>query len=279
MQEHEAYDPARVRSEAAHRALALANDQRLTLLLDLDGTLIPFAPTPEDATLDRPAVLLLEALHQAGVDIVIISGRPRALIDPLCERAAFVRWVAEHGSWRRTAQGEWIGPEQATELVALASLLGGFAAQPGAMVEQKSLSMCLHWRLVPEAQKAALIASATRACDDWIAAHDDFERLDGVEMLEVRRRSAHKGVAVDWVRSERPDARFVAIGDDVTDEDMFAALGSEELAIGVGPRPATAMGWLAGPTAVRNFLWWIVETRTAGHARVEPPLDVRTRVR
>lgn len=263
----------------------LAHHEHLTLLLDLDGTLIPFAATAEAAVFDRALVLLLDALHHAKIHVVIVSGRPWSLVEPLCKFARHLWWVAEHGTWRCDDSGTWSGPPHAPELDELAGLLAPFARIPGARLERKSLALCLHWRLVPPALKEQVITGAELACNEWLESHPDLEYLEGVEMLEVRRRSANKGLAVEWVRQRVPGARLIAIGDDETDEDMFAALQSEDLAIGVGPRRSRSRCRLSGPSAVRAFLWWLVDARTSGTARpfaaleCLPPTEPSTRAR
>jgi alpha,alpha-trehalose-phosphate synthase [UDP-forming]/trehalose-phosphatase len=242
--------------------IALAQHEHLTLLLDLDGTMIPFAATTEAATLDRAGIELLRSLQRAGVRVVVVSGRPRALVEPIRAAIEGVWWVAEHGSWRCGDDGVWMGCPTAAELSELVDLFEPFTRVPGARLEMKSQSLCVHWRLVPSALKEDLIAACELSCDEWLESHPDFERLDGVEMLEVRRRSSNKGRAVSWVREHVPDARIIAIGDDHTDEDMFAALRDDELAVGVGPSRTRTRRWLAGPAAVRAFLSWLHDMRT-----------------
>lgn len=260
------------RDAVRRRLTILARAPELALLLDLDGTLIPFASRAEDAYLDRSAIDLLVALGEAGVQIVIISGRPQRLIDPLRAGLERVWWAAEHGTWTCGDDKRWRGPEVAHELATLRDVLAACAQVPGARLESKSQSLCLHWRLTPPELKDQLIAQAELACDEWLEASPEFERIAGVEMLEVRRRSAHKGVAVHWVHQHHPSAPMISIGDDDTDEDMFAALGPSDLALGVGPRRSSRIaGRLADPTDVRALLRWILAVRTTKH---EPPLDM-----
>jgi trehalose 6-phosphate synthase len=246
----------------------LVDKANLTLLLDLDGTLIPFAARTEEAALDRGAIAILGALHEAAVHVVIVSGRPQCLLSPLQPLAPHAWWVAEHGTWR-CERDTWSGPPPTPELSDLTELLEAFALVPGARVELKSLSLCLHWRMVPSALKDTVIREAALVCDEWLESHPGFERIAGIEMLEVRQRSANKGNAVAWVRERLPTAHLVAIGDDDTDDDMFAALNRDELAIGVGPRPSLRISRrLADLAAVRSFLWWLVEARMGG---AKPP--------
>ncbi len=249
----------------------LVRHEALTLLLDLDGTLIPFAATTEAATLDPSSVEILRSLVGVGVRIVVVSGRPRALVDPMRSMVEGIWWVAEHGSWR-CLDGQWVGPATVPEIVELVELFGPFTRVPGARLETKSQSLCVHWRLVPHVLKEDLIAGCDLACEEWLESHPDFERLDGVEILEVRRRSSNKGSAVSWVRQQFPDARIIAIGDDRTDDDMFAALRDDELAIGVGANRTRARRHLQDPVAVRSFLTWIHEARVTGTATPFPAL-------
>jgi trehalose-6-phosphatase len=91
--------------------------------------------------------------------------------------------------------------------------------------------------------------------------------------VEIRRRSVTKGDAVRAVRDAAPGTRIIAIGDDHTDEDMFARLEPDEAAIVVGKRLRSlhASASLAGPDAVHAFLTWILDMRR-GSPRTPPPL-------
>ncbi|MEP6860829.1 MAG: trehalose-phosphatase [Deltaproteobacteria bacterium] len=253
--------------DAEQRCTTLALHDQLTVLLDLDGTLIPFAPTPEAATIDEASLELLRALHGAGVQVEIVSGRPHEQLAVMRERIPEIAWVAEHGAWRCDPHARWCGPATEPELGELVELLGAFARVPGVRLETKSLGVCLHWRLVPSALKEDLISAVELACDEWLESHPEHERLDGVEMLEVRRRSANKSLAVARVRERRPGSKIIAIGDDRTDEDMFSALTSDELAIGVGEVHVRGHYSLRDPREVHAFLGWLVAARTVGIRR------------
>jgi trehalose 6-phosphate synthase len=256
--------------------LDLVQHPRLVLLLDLDGTLIPFAETAEQALLDPGATDLLGRLARAGVQVVIATGRPLRSAEAVRRAAPHAWWVAEHGLWR-SAGGEWVGPDHdAPELDSLAKALHGVLAFHGARIELKSHGICIHWRSVAPEQREGAITTAELACDEWLEANPEFERIDGVELIEVRHRSATKASAVSWVRERIPDAHVLAIGDDDTDEDMFATLRDDELAVAVRnfrTRRTRARAWLSTPSAVREFLAWIIDVRSREDER-PPPLDV-----
>lgn len=249
---------------------------RVALLLDLDGTVIPFADRPEHAVLDPAAVELLGALSAAGVQVVIVTGRPQALVESMCTQLPHAWFFAEHGAWQRFG-GAWSAPIiDAPDLGELAVSLGDFMAFAGTRVEQKSLGIALHWRQVATEHREAAIAAAEVACEEWLETHPTCERIDGVEMLEVRLRAVHKGIAVERVRDRLPGIPMIAIGDDETDEDMFAALGDGDLAIAVRNlqrRASRAPHWLASPREVRIFLRWLLEVRTTEHTVERPEFE------
>jgi trehalose 6-phosphate synthase len=257
-------------------ACELACEPALAVVLDFDGTLVEFAATPEAVELAPGTRALLHELAVAVPVVAIVSGRPRAQLARFADLVPDVSWVAEHGVWSRDAAGDWTGPPVAPELAEVIDTLSPFADVPGARIEPKSLSCCLHWRLVPTALKAPLIAAAELAVDEWLESHDDFERIAGVEMLEVRRTTATKRLAVERIRAARPRARIIAIGDDDTDEDMFAELRADELAIGVGRHRVRVACSLDGPPDVHDFLRWLLELRRGGPAR--PFLTERARL-
>ena len=242
-----------------------ARRPHLSLLLDFDGTLIPFAETLEQAVLDDRGAALLRALVASGISVSIVSGRPLPALERERLRVPEAWWVAEHGTWNHFGTSwESHAVEVATELHALLDAMRSMSV-PGIRFEQKSQSICVHWRQVATPLRESAITDLAFACDAWLQTHPQYERLDGVEMIEVRERSAHKGSAVKRIRERVPGAMFIAIGDDDTDEDMFVALAPDDVAIRVRNgrrRPTRARYSLANPGAVHELLWWVVAART-----------------
>lgn len=259
----------RARTYDLERWRDLATAERLVALVDLDGTLIEFAPTPAEAVLDDRAAEVLCDLGRAGVQVVVVSGRQSVAIDAMRARVPGAWWVAEHGSWRWDGSRAERPAASAPELATLEHRLASMLAVPGTLLERKTLSLCIHWRLVAPGERAALLATLENACDEWLEEHPRFERLVGVDVLEVRQRSVHKGTVVGWVRQRIPQARLVAIGDDITDEDMFAELGDDDAAVGVGPRPVRVEARAADVRGAHEFLRWLVDTRS-GRGRAFP---------
>lgn len=270
--------PARARHVTFIGWHALLSSQRIAVLCDLDGTLVPFAATVAAAGLDDDAASLLRQLGEVGVQVSIVSGRPRSLLAELVGRVPAAWWFAEHGAWR-FVDGEW--QCRGTSMHGHDDLVHALGAivdvTPGAMLESKTAGVAVHWRGVAEARRGAFIARVTGCLLGWLAQHPGYERLPGVLMVEVRPRGLHKGSAVAYARSRLPGVPLLAIGDDVTDEDMFRALGEGDIAVSVGrplDRTAHARLAVADVAGARRFLRWLVDARAARGAVVGEPAAV-----
>ncbi|HEU0031512.1 MAG TPA: trehalose-phosphatase [Kofleriaceae bacterium] len=244
----------------------LVTAKHLVAAIDLDGTMIPFAPTPHDARVDGDAAALLAQLSALpNVTVGVISGRPRDLMDDLPARFPNVVFAAEHGVWR-CANGTWEAAlPPIPQLDEIEQSLRKLASRhAGALVERKSCSVCFHWRRVHPDQQVAVAAAAEVIVDEWLETHQQLERLPVTEALEVRHRAVHKGSALSWLRNRGPQgATVMAIGDDITDEDMFVSLRETDVGILVAefPRRTQATLRLPGPPAVHRFLRWLIEAR------------------
>jgi trehalose 6-phosphate synthase/phosphatase len=237
--------------ELRERLLEIANP---VLLLDYDGTLVPFATVPD---LAKPDPTLLELLHTvaAGVEMHIVSGRRRDDLDEWFGGIGATLW-AEHGAWRRGVSGwQAMGVPADTWRDGVRSLFDEFAAcTPGALVEEKSVSIAWHYRAADpvfgERQARQLRLLLNDALQNQPAAV-----LQGSKVIEVRPSGVHKGRVVEHIlRTISDPARIIAIGDDRTDEEMFAAVPPEGTTIHVGPGPSRASHRLADSAAVRDLL-------------------------
>ncbi len=248
----------------------LASAPSLVIALDLDGTLIPFAPTPHDAKIDGDTAALVNALASSpGVTLGLVSGRPRDMMEDLPARFPNVALAAEHGVWR-CGNGVWEAAlPPVPQLDEIERSLRSLAARyQGTIVERKSCSVCLHWRLVGTTEHAAISSAAEVLVDEWLETNGELERLPVVEAIEIRHRAAHKGVALGWLRGRGPaNSMMLAIGDDTTDEDMFVSLRDQDLGILVAlePRLTGATFRLPDVAAVHAFLAWLVEARQRRH--------------
>jgi alpha,alpha-trehalose-phosphate synthase [UDP-forming]/trehalose-phosphatase len=248
--------------------LAFARSTPLALLLDLDGTLIPFAATPDEARPDAELLGLLHDLASApGVTAAIASGRPREKLEALFGSCQGLLLVAEHSGWRRGA-GAWepfIAAEQG-EVESLAEELERLAQRfQGAFVEHKTWSVAFHFRaIVPEARDAAAVEIEHRV-HAWLRRHTGFAEFRGVQVIEVRPARMDKSHSIPWLRERAgAHARLLVLGDDITDEDTFRSLAAEDESVIVGSehdRPTAARWRLDAPADARHFLAWLLAVR------------------
>ncbi len=263
-------EPTRAYSE---HWVALVRHSPLGVLCDLDGTLVPFAASPQEAKPDAHAVALVEELASLpAVTMAIVSGRPRSWLETYFPSPR-VLLVGEHGGQRR-GQGAWedVSGLDPTPLAELADALDRLAVRhPGALVERKVMTVALHYRNVKRGRRGELLVEAYGLIDAFVARHAAYERIEGVCVSEVRPISVRKSAAVPWVREIcGPDARLIALGDDVTDEHMFQVVGPQDEAIVVrhGEARRTAARWeVSGTEEVRSLLRYVIQMR-AGHTPI-----------
>jgi trehalose 6-phosphate synthase/phosphatase len=235
----------------------------LAILLDYDGTLVPIARTPDEASPDAELMQLIEALsHRPATMVLMVSGRARDTLEAWFGHLPIEMW-AEHGVWHRPLGEAWrtaLTAPCCDWLPATRALMEEFAAAtPGAVVEAKSSSVAWHYRLAGRgfgrAQARDLRVALSRSLIDSGA-----EVIEGKRVLEVRPQGATKGAVVQHLLSRTPaPAGIVAFGDDRTDEEMFAALPRNAVGIHVGPGSSLAQHRLRNPAAVRAFLTALLE--------------------
>jgi trehalose 6-phosphate synthase len=253
------------------RWVSLLRHSPLGILTDFDGTLVPFASRPEDARPTRETRALLDELAALpGVTLAVVSGRPHQVLGEFFPAPRSMLLVAEHGGWR-ASEGDW-EPAVAVDARPLDALLVELrrlqAKYPQTLVERKTWGAAFHYRLVPEHRKASVLVQLGAIVDPWLLAHAEFERLWGHEVLEIRPRAAKKSNAVRWVRElAGPNARLLIVGDDTTDEDMFAEAAANDVAMVVSAdstRPTKAAWRLESPEAFLALLREIIELRREG---------------
>jgi trehalose 6-phosphate phosphatase len=223
------------------------------LFLDLDGTLAPIAARPQDVRPDPRRTSLLERLGQAlDGRLAVVSGRTLADIDRILE-GRVTPVAAVHGLVRRTPDGTVSETAPHPRLAEAAERLRQFAAQDcGLIVEEKGLSVALHFRL------AQAHAPAARRCAETIADETGLALQHGDMVEELRTPGPTKGDSVAGFLTIAPfvGARPVFVGDDATDEHGFEAVQARGgMGILVGPpRPSAARYRLLG---VEEALAWL----------------------
>ncbi|MDQ1193998.1 trehalose 6-phosphate phosphatase [Brevundimonas vesicularis] len=210
----------------------------IALFLDMDGVLAPMAPTPDAVvpTARRTAALKAVEARLAG-RVAIVSGRTLAEIDRISDHA-LVSGSGVHGLERRLKDGSI---ERKVADAGVAQALGAFEAfaadRPGVIVEDKGVSVGLHYRQAPDEARAAKDIAAELQSETGLTLQP------GHMVLELKTPGADKGTAVTAFMQEAPfkGAVPVMLGDDLTDEYGFeaaSALGG--YGVLVGPERETA---------------------------------------
>jgi trehalose 6-phosphate phosphatase len=220
---------------------------RAALLMDMDGTLIDLAPTP-DAVVVAPGLTdsLVSLRDRLGGALAIVTGRPIETVDRLLGAAPGAVAGEHGGAIRHTFDAPIERPDlpapPAAWLEAAEALANAF---PGAMLETKARGFALHFRLAPAA--GPVFHAVLRAL---VAGSAGFQLLPAHMLWEVRPFGADKGSAVEALMARTPfSGRLpVFIGDDVTDEDGMRA--ARNLG-GAGLRVDAAFG---DPDGVRSWL-------------------------
>jgi trehalose 6-phosphate synthase/phosphatase len=245
-------------------ARRLQDAPALLLILDYDGTLKPFAATPDAAGPDQELIDLLSALAaRPGTTVNVVTGRSRQSME---------RWLgdlpiglhAEHGLWSRPIQGEpWILLRSVQPRLKdkVRPIFEHFTATTrGSFIEEKTASIAWHYRLSHADFNAAhdfgeQQAKELRLLLAELLSNEPMQVLSGSKVVEVRPMGINKGVVAPLLLAEAgTSARVVAIGDDRTDEDLFAALPTSAICIRVGDGPSIAPNRLTSPEHVRAFL-------------------------
>jgi trehalose 6-phosphate phosphatase len=223
------------------------------LFLDVDGTLLDIAPTPDSVRVEPALVDLLRELDRAFEGaLALISGRPIVEVDDLFE-PLFLSVAGVHGCERRDALGHWYRPTfVGTELEPIRTNLREYLPQfHGTLLEDKGCAVAVHFRQAPHLEEKLRL----RLCA-LLSRTREFELVEGNFVLEIKPVAHNKATAIEAFMQEPPFAGRspVFIGDDKTDLDGFAAVRRfNGQAISVGDR-VTADRHLKSPAAVREWL-------------------------
>ena len=226
------------------------------VLLDIDGTLLDFAPTPREVWVPPGLAKTLHRLHQrTNGALALVSGRSLNDIDLIFAPDQFPA-VGGHGAEMRlqadseavAAHAPPLDKELKRRLAAIARL------SPGILLEDKGYSLALHFRLAPHAEKAIYEAVSLIRAD---LPNAPIEVLPGKSVCEIKHSGFTKASGVLELMTHEPfkGRRPFFIGDDVTDESVFAIMPDlDGLAFSVGRRAKGVAGHFDAPSDVREFL-------------------------
>jgi len=239
---------------------------RLVLLCDFDGTLAELHHDPSVPMLaPERRDLILALVARRDITIGLVSGRRLSDLRRRTQLPDSVYHAGLHGLEIEVDDRRWRHPELEARWLStreLAVRLSSLARDvPGAIIEDKDISLAVHVRAVEPALRAEVLRRA-RALAAPVLASGELAMLSGAFMLEFLPNLAwNKGDATRWilddVAARRGDTPWVVfVGDDVTDENAFAAIESG-VGVLVGNRPTAATHRLPSPTEVEDLLRWL----------------------
>src|SRR5579872_3404506 len=230
-------------------------------LLDIDGTLLDLARTPREVWVPPELATTLKQLHErTGGALALVSGRSLNDIDLIFAPDQFPA-IGGHGAEMRlhpdseavAAHAPPLDKELKRRLAAIAKL------SPGILLEDKGYSLALHYRLAPHAEKAIYEAVSLIRAD---LPNAPIEVLPGKCVCEIKPAGFDKATGVRELMTHEPflGRRPIFIGDDVTDESVFAAMPDlGGIAFSVGRRAQGVAGHFDEPRDVRAWLARLVD--------------------
>jgi len=212
-----------------------AGNKRL-FLLDYDGTLVGFKGRPAQAGPDPEILEILETLAgDSRNTLTVISGRDRNTLENWLGTLD-IQIIAEHGGWIRERGCDWrsfqpIGEDWKDTIRPILELYSD--RTPGSHVEEKDFSLVWHYRRA-EPALADVRTHELRAALVNMTENMDVGVFEGSKILEVRKQGINKGRAAEYLMELHAWDFLLAIGDDYTDEEMFAVMPEKVYSIKVG---------------------------------------------
>ena len=253
--------PKRLQGKLKQELLqAYEGAERRLLLLDYDGTLVPFAPTPKRAKPDEELIAVLTPLAcDPKNTMVIISGRDAETLDAWLGEVG-MDLVAEHGATvRRADKKQW---EQVDEDFTddwkeqLKPVFEMFVDRtPGALLEEKGAALVWHYRRADPGLGSQRAVELIDTIEGYIA-NTSLHILQGHKVVEVKPSTVSKGRAAQpWLSAKPPYDFILAVGDDVTDEALFEVIPESGWTVKIGvPERSKARYFLSDPAEVRSLL-------------------------
>jgi trehalose 6-phosphate synthase/phosphatase len=236
---------------------------RRLVLCDYDGTLVPLRLRPEQA---RPSSELLATLDRLAAvsEVVIVSGRPRATMEPWFGQLP-LSLVAEHGAWIRERGRDWNAAHSgaADWQPKVRNLMELYVDRlPGAFVEEKEFTVAWHYRQA-DPDLGSLRAKELTAHLLSLIEKSDLKVVEGSKVIEVRPSGFGKGKACVGFLAQGFDF-VLALGDDTTDEELFRALPETAWSIRVGLGRTHARFNLYNQGQARHLLETLAAALSAG---------------
>lgn len=205
------------------------------LFLDYDGTLAPFVGDPQLVKPDEKLITLLKSLSEEnGNKVVLISGRDKETLQRWFGKVG-IGLVAEHGAYiKENEDWKMIKPLRNNWKQQILPILEMYVERlPGSVIEEKEYAVVWHYRKT-DPETGPLLAKELL---DYLVSYTtnmDIQILKGDKVVEITNSGVNKGSATIFWTSKNDYDFILAIGDDLTDEEMFKVLPEKAYSIKVG---------------------------------------------
>ncbi|GAB3616763.1 trehalose-phosphatase [Okibacterium endophyticum] len=243
----------------------LASAGELLVALDFDGTLAPLIDDPANSrALPESHAAVLELASAPHTRVAYVSGRALESLERVADVPDSVLLVGSHGAEFRLDGADGHPPlseDDTSALERMKQALDAVAdAAPGVWIEVKPAGFAVHTRRLDDRHAERVVAEVMRVIDGGFPG---ATVRAGKDVLEMSVLSATKGDGIARLRDYTgADAVFYA-GDDVTDEDAFAALDQRDIGVKVGSGETRAQYRIDGPREFALFLGRVAESRIA----------------
>lgn len=224
------------------------------LFIDYDGTLMNFHEDPQAVNPDEEVLSLLSGLAADPKNSVVInSGRDKATLEKWLGHLD-VEMAAEHGVWMKE-NGKWhLNPNVVDGwMPKVRELLENLVERtPGSFIETKDYSLAWHYRGIDRDLGQKRVREF-RDMLTYLIQNQDLQVLEGNKVVEIKNAGVNKGKATSHWVGKKKWGFVLGIGDDATDEDIFAALPADGVSIKVGADRTAARFSLSGVNEVRKM--------------------------
>lgn len=236
------------------------NSQRRLLFLDYDGTLVGFKDKPQWAKPDQKLKDLLSRLAANPKNtVVIVSGRDRLTLENWLGDLD-LHLLADHGLWLKSPQEEWrqtiiIGNEWKGSIRNLLKVYHD--RLPGSLIEEKEFSLAFHYR---QCDPYMIEIKLGELREELLSQTSSLSvgLQEGKKVIEVKDSRINKGLGVNLFLQDQDFDFIFGAGDDLTDEDLFAALPQDayRVKVGIGNTEANYIikSWESMRFVLENFV-------------------------
>lgn len=208
------------------------NSEKKIILLDYDGTLVDYKPKPDQAIPPEYLLNILSRLaKKKGTEVIIISGRDYQEIETLLGNlsvdiiAGHGAMVKEHGKWKTRVPGDVRWKDTIRPVLEQMSLKCS-----DSFVEDKLFSLAWHYRKAGQNPGYEYSRELIKVVEKFRESLG-LKILDGNMVVEIMNQEIGKGIAVKKFLARKDYDLIFSIGDDVTDEEIFALFLPENKAV------------------------------------------------